>query len=439
MTTRSCIESRVVDTLILGGSAMGCSTAFHLAQMMQQSSNCQSSSESKRKIVVLEPDPSLASGSAVYSAGGIRQQFSVLENVQMSQYGIQFLKQNRALLETVQFVEHGYLFLASTPEGSQQLIENNTTQRNAGCTTTQLYSPTQLRQKFPWLHVQDIELGSYGTADEGWFDPHLYIQQLKRMAQALGVEFVTAKAVSAERDPASGRITSVHAVHSQRRKPSPPHNYVFHVTDSVVNAAGAYAGTLLQQLAGQDQILQYPLPVKPRKRCIFAFHSAAAASNVPPWTPLTVDPHTNVYFRSERDGTGNFLCGVSPPENDDRDCYDLDHQHDVDHALFDDIIWPALYHRVPEYFDAIKVTSSWAGLYEYNTYDQNAIIDIHPEFSNLFLVNGFSGHGLQHSMAAGRAVAELIENDNQFISLDLNIFRFDRIRNQQLIVEKGIV
>jgi glycine/D-amino acid oxidase-like deaminating enzyme len=265
------------------------------------------------------------------------------------------------------------------------------------------------------------------------------------MAQPYGVEFITARAVSAERDASTGRITAIHAVNnhsapSQEQQDSPK-EYIFHVTDSVVNAAGAYAGTLLQQLAGKDQTLQYPLPVKPRKRCIFAFHCAPSKAVVPPsWTPLTIDPRTNVYFRSERDGTGNFLCGVSPSTENDTDCFNLDHQHDVDHALFDDIIWPALYHRVPEYFDAIKVTSSWAGLYEYNTYDQNAIIDIHPEFSNLFLVNGFSGHGLQHSMAAGRAVAELIEHDNHFVSLDLNIFRFDRIQNQQRrILEKGIV
>ena len=109
-----------------------------------------------------------------------------------------------------------------------------------------------------------------------------------------------------------------------------------------------------------------------------------------------------------------------------------------DHAdLFDEIIWPALYSRA-EAFGELKVQASWSGLYEYNTLDQNAIIGLNPELGNVWHLNGFSGHGLQQSPAAGRAVAELIEY-GRFASLDLSLFGFERVLEGRPVRETGIV
>ena len=56
-----------------------------------------------------------------------------------------------------------------------------------------------------------------------------------------------------------------------------------------------------------------------------------------------------------------------------------------DHAsLFEEVIWPSLYARC-EAFGGLKVTGSWAGFYEYNTLDQNAVVGFHPQVSNLLL------------------------------------------------------
>jgi len=74
-----------------------------------------------------------------------------------------------------------------------------------------------------------------------------------------------------------------------------------------------------------------------------------------------------------------------------------------------------------------------------NTLDQNAIIDFHPEMDNVLMVNGFSGHGLQHSPAAGRAAAELITCDGRFATLDLSIFGFGRCCENRPVFEQGIV
>ena len=106
-------------------------------------------------------------------------------------------------------------------------------------------------------------------------------------------------------------------------------------------------------------------------------------------------------------------------------------------SLIDEVIWPALYNRV-EAFGALKVQASWAGLYEYNTLDQNAIIGWNPDLPNVVHLNGFSGHGLQQAPAAGRAVAELIEH-GRFVSLDLSRFSFDRVLQNRPLLETGIV
>jgi glycine/D-amino acid oxidase-like deaminating enzyme len=54
------------------------------------------------------------------------------------------------------------------------------------------------------------------------------------------------------------------------------------------------------------------------------------------------------------------------------------------------------------------------------------------------LCNGFSGHGLQQSPAAGRGVAELI-HDGKYTTLDLSRFGFERIVNNIPFLEEGVV
>lgn len=139
----------------------------------------------------------------------------------------------------------------------------------------------------------------------------------------------------------------------------------------------------------------------------------------------------------------------------------FDDLKEADHGLFEDIIWPALFHRV-EAFGEIKLLSSWAGFYDYNVLDQvrnerwdryithikeaflttiqNAIIGRHSEIENMLICSGFSGHGLQQSPAAGRAIAELVQSEGQrFDTLDLSNFSFERVVNGRPIYETGIV
>ena len=399
----------------------------------------------------------------------------------MSAYGRDFLRNVSTLLQVqqhppqessllpppspppnVQFQEHGYLFLASTPEQVDHMKHNHWVQTNADCEVDiHLLSREELQVQFPWLNTKDLALGSFGKSGEGWFDPWALLMAFKeKNVHDLGVVYKHAEPLETRRDATTGAI---HSVLLQDKKTGDTEwVHVGHV----VNAAGAYANDLLQTLASSSSSsatpstpLVSPFPVRPRKRSMFFFHCREDQGGneeeddvvMPPryTVPLTVEPTLpgtpSVYFRSEGP---HFLCGVSPPPDEDVDCMDpvteLAHGADYD-RWWDDVIWPTLFHRVPA-FGNIKVVSSWAGLYEYNTLDQNAIIDFHPEIPNLLCVNGFSGHGLQHSPAAGRAAAELLlcrsssSGGTTFHTLDLNVFSYDRILGHgSALLERGIV
>lgn len=439
--------------MIIGGGPMGSSTAYHLASA--SGGNSSDATTHHPTIWVLERDPTYRSASATVSASGIRQQFSIRENVQMSAFGRDFLRDIPNILHVhnsskesppppdVQFQEHGYLFLASTPSQVQALQENHVIQRDADPQMDiHLLTPDELKKEFPWLHTEDVALGSFGKSGEGWFDPWAFLMALKhKNIQDLGVTYKHAEPLQARRMEGSGAITAV-LVHDKTTGDSE-----WIRVGQVVNAAGPYAQDLLDTLSGSTP-LQSPFPVRPRKRNMFYFKcrqdQAEDGIVVPHNAPLTVEPTLEndpcVYFRSEGP---NFVCGVSPPPHQDVDCIDPLQELDyVDHHWWENVIWPTLYHRVPA-FGNIKLASSWCGLYEYNTVDQNAIIDFHPEIPNLMLINGFSGHGLQHAPAAGRGAAELLVY-GAFTSLDLRIFSYDRLlgleqKKNNALIELGIV
>jgi glycine/D-amino acid oxidase-like deaminating enzyme len=453
---------KTVDTLIVGGGPIGASTAFHLARQRTDGDST-SGNDNDPSILVVERDASYQSGSAIYSAGGIRFQFSLEENVRMSLYGIDFLRNAQSALSTtvsstttvapsvdIQYVENGYLFFATNKEGEEQLRENHALYEEIGCSDMiELLSPAELKIRFPWLNVDDVLLGSFGCGGEGWFDPWAYLQGLNDKSKSLGVQYATGTVVAATRDQQSGDVLSV-TIQDKTTKET----YDIQVK-TVVNAAGAAADHILKVLENKSRndsdtsspSLSQLFPVRPRKRSIYFFHCAPSSDEnhdegiiVPDLAPLVID-NTGAYFRSEgtKRGTGNFLCGMSPPDEEDYDCYDRRDLENADPHLFERDIWPALYNRVPA-FGSIKVLSSWAGLYEYNTVDQNCIIDFHPEMKNVLMINGFSGHGLQHSPAAGRAGAELIDHGNRFETLNLDIFRFDRLLDEGRgpVLERGI-
>lgn len=387
------------DVVIIGGGVIGSAVAYFLAAEDSFSG----------RIVVIEKDPTYSQCSTTLSAGSIRQQFSTRENIQISQYGAWFLKNMHELLEVngevpdVSFVEGGYLFLASE-NGRTTIQHNHAVQKSLGA-DIELLEPVVLHKKFAWLNVDDIAVGSFGVSGEGWFDPYSLLQAFRKKAKSLGVTYLQDEVVQLKKQGQT--ITSV-VLRSGTEI----------IANHFVNAAGAKAKDLAA-LAGIQ------LPVSSRKRCVFLFDCREPIDQC----PLVIDP-SGVYFRPEGK---HFICGVSPEEADDPESDD----YDVQYHLFDEKIWPILANRVPA-FESIKMIRAWAGHYAYNIMDQNAIIGCHPEITNCYLANGFSGHGLQQAPAVGRGLAELILN-NCYQSLDLSRFRFERFEEEELVTELNVV
>lgn len=387
------------DVVIVGGGVIGSSVAYFLANQTAFDGS----------IVVVERDPSYSACSTTLSAGSVRHQFSTVENIEMSKFGSDFVKRADELLAVdddvpdLQFVESGYLFL-STEQGLGVLTENVALQRAHGVDVV-LLSADELRSRFPWLRCDDLSAGSLGLSGEGWFDPHSLLLAFKKKAQSLGAIFLKDEVVGLTRS--GPRISAVGLKSGARLGCA-----------TVVNAAGPRAA-MLTRMASVD------IPVRPRKRFVFVFDCRTPIANC----PLLIDP-SGVYMRPEGRG---YICGVSPPEDNDPDCLDFD----IDYSVFDEIVWPTLARRVPA-FEAIKLSNAWAGHYAYNTLDQNAIVGPHGELDNLLLANGFSGHGLQQSPAVGRAISELI-TFNEFRTLDLSRFGHGRVVRDEPIRELNIV
>ena len=390
---------KYVDVVIVGGAVVGSAAAYFL----------RAQTGFKGSVLVVEKDFTYEHSATARSAASIRHQFSTPENIRMSQFGSHFIQNIGDYLAVdgevpdLGFHEGGYLFLA-TPAGRDVLEANHRVQRSLGVDVA-LLAPAQLQVRFPWLNTSDLSAGSLGLSGEGWLDAYGLMQAFRRKAVSLGVEYQQAQVTAVQR---TGRtITAVTLSDGATVS-----------CGLVINAAGTGAPALAQS-AGIF------LPVQSRKRCVFFFSTPAEVSQC----PLVIDP-SGAYFRPEGSG---FICGISPTENQDPECFDFE----VDHTLFDNVLWPTLAARVPG-FEAARVQNAWAGHYDVNTLDHNVILGAHPEVDNLLFANGFSGHGMQQSAAVGRALSELV-TFGSYRTLDLSAMGWTRVIEQRPLLEINVV
>jgi glycine/D-amino acid oxidase-like deaminating enzyme len=182
----------------------------------------------------------------------------------------------------------------------------------------------------------------------------------------------------------------------------------------VMNAAGAWASKVAITA-------NVELPIVPTKRQVTVIETNVRPEKV---LPLLFLP-SGLYVIHE--GEGIFTVGKSFAD----DYVGLDDFH-WDRKKFEEDIWPELVDHIPE-FDRLKIMRGWAGLYEVNTLDGNAILGEWPALNGFYLANGFSGHGFQQCHAVGRYIAELMLEKTP--ALDLSIFSPKRILDNAPVFE----
>jgi glycine/D-amino acid oxidase-like deaminating enzyme len=384
------------DVIIVGGGIMGCSTAYYLVK-----------TDPKLKVVMVERDPTYERASTTLSMANIRIQFSLKQNVQVSQYAFEVLdrfEEEMAVGEdkpNIAFHREGNLFLVDE-RGRDVAEKAMEMQQSLGC-PVDWWSPKEIVEHYPLYEMSPFLGGTFGPED-GHLDAYAVLMGYKAKSRSLGAEYIKDEVtqVLAKGKEVSGvRLASGADLSSK----------------VVVNCAGAWAS----QVAGSVGV---QIPVQPVKRQVYALDTAVKPRGP---LPLTILP-SGLYFRTE---TGNLiLLGWSL--EDDPVGFDFT----WDQKRFIDRIWPVLAEFVPA-FDTLRVVRGWAGLYAVNTLDSNAILGEWPELKGFYLANGFSGHGLQQGPAVGRYISELILRLKP--ALDLSIFTPLRVLENKPLSEGGIV
>lgn len=390
------------DVIIIGGAMLGSATAWFLAN----------NADFNGSVLVIERDPSYENAATSHTNSCIRQQFSNPLNVQISQFGAEFVqnlpKYAGPEAPQLKIQNFGYMYLADTPEFAQTLRASHAVQAAAG-SATRLLSAEQIKAEYPFYQTDDLILGSINTVNEGYFDGISVFDQFRKGARAGGVEYLRNEVVALTKNPKGSRIESVTLRDGQ-----------VIACGQVVNASGT-RGARTAAMAGIH------IPIEPRKRFTWVF-TAEQPLDRP--LPLTIDP-SGIHVR--QDGATSYMAGG---HSDDDPAVDFD-DFAMDHALWQDHVWPLLATRIPA-FEAIKVQREWAGHYDFNTLDQNAITGPHPQIENFVFLNGFSGHGLQQSPAMGRGTAEWLTYGS-YRTLDLTPFGFDRITENRPFLETAII
>lgn len=396
------MKEKNFDVIIMGGGIMGLSTAYHLMV-----------ADPSLKVVVIEKDLGYEKSSTTLSMVNVRIQFSLKENVQISQYASKVLENFEDEMAVdgkkpaIFYRREGNLFLYDEKSESSAKRAFDM-QKELGC-AVEWWSPKKIKEKYPIYENLDNIVGATFGPEDGHLDAYAMLMGFKAKAASMGVSILQDEVVEliTNKDGKSSGIAI------QGVKTASGESFF---SSHVVNCTGAWAARLLKT-AGIE------IPVEPIKRQVFAVKPEFTIDGP---LPLTILP-SGFYFRTETGGL--LLLGKSVEE----DPVGFDFSWEEERF---ELLWGELYEFAPV-FEALKLIKGWAGLYAVNTLDANSILGEWPDLKGLYLANGFSGHGMQQGPAVGRYITELITGKKP--TLDLAIFNPARILENNPIREDGIV
>jgi sarcosine oxidase subunit beta len=388
------------EIVIIGGGVVGASVAHHLTE------------RGARDVLVLESAARQGTGSTGRATGGVRAQFETAINIKMSLYSLDFFKRWEF---DCQYEPRGYLFFATDERRFDYLKRNVETQKSLGVENVSIVDRDAIRKICPILYCEDLAGGSFGQAD-GFINPLAVMHGFTEKALEQGARLeLGCRVVSIET-----KNGIVRAVETEKERIE---------CENVVLCTGAWAKELAAT-AGVD------LPVEPQKRQIVW---AKASRPLPENLPMVIDLGSGFHFRPARDFTDAFVNADNSevlfayPDPDEKASFDTEFDES-----FIEKVYARARHRAPFLFETTPVLEKCrAGLYE-NTPDHHAILGGCEAVAGLYFANGFSGHGVMHSPATGRALAEIIL-DGAATFLDVSCLSFERFARGELLHETAFI
>lgn len=384
------------DIIIIGGGIVGSAIAYFLARTGQAGT-----------VMVIEPDPTYEHAATPAANGGIRQLFSLPENIRMAQYGLEFFStfhQNMMIDEQpvdIGFRRRGYLFISD--DGDHHIMETNHGLQSSLGARVDLLDRSALNARFASINVEDIACAVH-SPDDAWINPHAALMGFRNKARALGVTYVKDRVTDWRVDGGLAREVSL-----QGQGPMS--------ADCFVLSAGAWSAEI-------GRMIGLELPVEPMCRESHYFVTDAEIEPLP-----FIKGETHLAFGPEGQGFAGGLPNWDQPPG---------FQFDPEPTRFEEVVWPLIAHRIP-HLESLKLQRTWVGHYARNNFDLNAILGSwQTGAENVFMACGYSGHGIMHAPASGRALAELIL-EGSYQTLDLSAFCYERILNERPYREIGIV
>ena len=383
------------ECVIVGGGAVGCSLAYHLAMR-------------GLKPLLIERGQ-LGAGSTGRCAGGIRQQFSTPVNVKVGMLSRRLLERfPEEIGQSADFRQIGYLFLGSNPEQAEQFARNVAMQQSVGLDDVRLLSADDASDLVPGLRTDDLTAATFCPSD-GLAGPNEVTAGYAAAARRAGAQIVEGVAVEAI-ETVAGQVVGA-TVSGQRI-----------ATSMVVDCAGPHAAEI-GAMAGVD------VPVRPFRRHIFVTErfSLDMALRADPSLdiPMTVDFATSFYFHPEGDG---LLLGMSDP--DEPSSFDTS----VVWNFLEQLVAKAT-HRLPA-LEHASIRTGWAGLYEVSP-DHQAIVGESHALHGFWLCCGFSGHGFMQAPAIGLLLADAMTG--KIPEIDLAPYAPDRFVRGESYPEAAVI
>jgi len=385
---------QTADAVIVGGGIVGASVAWHLTE-----AGC-------RNVLIVERESHQGKGSTGKSMGGVRAQFATKPNIQMSLYSIPFYASfEERLGHPSGYCDQGYLFVATKPTHLEYLQTNQALQKSLGLTQARMLTHEEIVSIVPQLRADDVLGGSFCPTD-GFVDPYSVMVGFTTRACEQGATLWRSTEVTGILRNASG----IAGVETSRGPVS---------TRIVVNAAGPWAAEIAA-LAGVK------LPVEPMRRMLIPTEPFDGVSHK---VPMVVDMTTGFHFRPESLG---FLLAWNDPQ--ERTGFNTNFK-----PSFIEKVLTLAADRVPCFENlAVNPKRAWAGLYEMSP-DHHAIIGPVEEAPGFFCANGFSGHGVMHSPATGRMVADLIVQGKTDVIDNVEVLSPARFARGELLHETAVL